>query len=162
MTSTPATPEIKVSQSGIVSSSQVKIAIPGYILFDDGAISIEQMTDMVFQDIGGQEIISLARNDLINGQNIVYQPIKNLTSLYFQYNPQNIVALQQTSEVYFENFPIKLELYIPTVGTGPNGEIVYVDPDTGNVVINTINMTAQERVEVQILKNGQVISDTIY
>lgn len=162
MASTPATPEIAVSPSGVVNSSQVKVAIPGIILFDDGAMSVEQMSDLIFQDIGGQEMLSLSRNDLISGQSIAYQPIKNLTNLYFQYNPQNIVALQQTSEVYFENFPIKLELYIPTVGTGPNGEIVYIDPTTGDMVINTVNMTSQERVEVQILKNGAVISDTIY
>ena len=162
MTALPATPEVKVSQSGVVSDSQVKIAIPGIIQFNDGAMSIEEMSDMVFQDIGGQEIISLARNDLVNGQNITYQPIKNLTSLYFQYNPQNIVALQQTSEVYFENFPIKLDQHIPTTGTGPNGEIVYVDPTTGDLIVNTINITSQERVEIQILKNGATISDTIY
>lgn len=148
------------TQSNIGKS--VKPATPDLILFDDETTPIETMTDLIFEDIGGQEIINIARNDMLNGVEFLYQPIKNITSLYLQYNPQNVLALQKVSESYFRNFPIKLSNKIPTVGTGPNGEIVYIDPDTGDIVVNVINMESDEQVEIQILNAGSLLNDTIY
>jgi hypothetical protein len=144
------------------SSSGVKIPTKDIILYADDSTPVEVMADLIFEDIGGQEIINIARNDIINGQSVIYQPIKNITSLYFQYNPQNILSLQNTSEEFFNKFSIKLENKIPNIGTGPNGEIVYLDPVTGNLVINVINLAADEQVEIEILRNGNVFNDTIY
>lgn len=144
------------------SSNGVKIPTKDIILYNDESTPIEVMSDLIFENIGGQEIINIARNDIINGQNVIYQPIKNLTSLYFQYNPQNILALQDTSEEYFKKFPIKLENTIPNVGTGPNGETVYIEASTGNLIINVINLAKDEQVEVEILSNGTIFNDTIY
>ena len=154
----PQTPAVvpTTSQTG------VKIPTTDLIMFNNDTTPVEVMTDLVFEDIGGQEIINISRNDIVNGQKIIYQPIKNLTSLYLQYNPQNILALQDTSESYFRKFPIKLENTTPNVGTGPNGETVYLDPDTGDLVINLINIASDEQVEVQILTNGTILNDTIY
>ncbi len=144
------------------ASDGVKIASKDIILYNDESTPIEVMTDLIFEDIGGQEIINIARNDIINGQNVIYQPIKNLTSLYLQYNPQNILALQNTSNEYFKKFPIKFEDKVPTVGTGPNGEIVYIDEETGNIIVNVINLAVDEQVEVEILSSGEIFNDTIY
>lgn len=144
------------------SSSGVKIPTTDIILYNDETTPIEVMSDLIFENIGGQEIINIARNDIINGQNVIYQPIKNLTNLYFQYNPQNILALQNTSDEYFKKFPIKLENTIPNIGTGPNGETVYIEESTGNIVINVIGLGPDEQVEVEILSNGAIFDDTIY
>ena len=144
------------------TTSAVKVATPEIILFDDGTMPIETMTDLIFENIGGHELINIARNDLMNGQDVIYQPIKNLTHLNFLYNPLNILKLQGTSSTYFKNFAIRFESKVPNIGTGPNGEIVYIDPDTGNLVINVINMLKDEQVEVQILSSGDVLDDTIY
>jgi len=51
---------------------------------------------------------------------------------------------------------------VPDVGTGPNGEIVYIESDTGNVIINVINLANDEQVEVQMLNAGDILNDTIY
>jgi len=139
-----------------------KITTKDIMMYNDESTPIEVMSDLIFENIGGQEIINIARNDIINGQTVVYQPIKNLTSLNFQYNPQNILALQNTSDEYFKKFPIKLEDKIPNVGTGPNGETVYIEASTGNLVINVINLANDEQVEVQVLSSGAIFSDTIY
>lgn len=154
----PNVPTVTASSS----DSGVKIPTKDIILYKDESTPIEVMTDLIFENIGGQEIINIARNDIINGQTVVYQPIKNLTSINFQYNPQNILALQNTSDEYFKKFPIKLEDKIPNVGTGPNGETVYIEASTGNLVINVINLANDEQVEVQVLSSGAIFSDTIY
>lgn len=169
---TEATPQIPNPNNNTTKNAPVKIATPDLILFSDETVPIDVMTDLVFEDIGGQELINISRNDLINGQDVVYKPIKNLSAIFFQYNPQNILALQKTSESYFKNFPIKLGDKIPECGTGytldqngnqvPNCKIVYTDPIDGSIVINVINMGTEEQVEVQILQQGIVLSGTIY
>lgn len=158
LNSTPDTPNSNTSSA---NSSDVKVATTDIILFNDESTPIEIMTDLIFEDIGGQELINILRTDLLNGQNVVYQPIKNLTNLYFQYNPQNILALQDVDINYFRKFPINFSSKIPNCGTGPNCQIVYIDEE-GNLVINVINMAPDEQVEVSIVSDGEVLNDTIY
>lgn len=175
-----ATPPVPNATASTPKPLPVKVAPPDLIIQPSEAVPIEIMTDLVFEDIGGQELINISRNDLINGQDVIYNPIKNLSAIFFQYNPQNVLALQKTSESYFKNFPIKLGDKIPECGTGytlnpedasleislqrkiPNCKIVYTDPITGDLIINVINMNKEEQVEVQILQQGIVLSATIY
>lgn len=157
-----ATPNVPNNSYSSTASQDIKPATPDIILFDEEMVPIELMTDLIFENIGGQELINITRNDMLSGIDLLYQPIKNVTSLYLQYNPQNILGLQKTSETYFRNFPIKLSTKIPEVGTGPNGEIVYIDQATGDIVVNVVNMAAEEQVEIQILNSGDILNDTIY
>jgi hypothetical protein len=155
VTATPstatATPTVAAS-----TSTQVKTATKDIILFDDGAVPINLMQDLIFEDIGGEELISIARRDTVNGQKITYQPIKNLSSIEQEYNPNNIISLQATSDKYFANFPIKLDNRIPETGTGSNGDYVYIEPTTGNLVIEVVNLESDEQVEIQIATNGTI------
>jgi hypothetical protein len=147
----PGTPaSLKIS----LSKPAVKSAPIDTILFDDDSISIERMTNLIFEDIGGQELINIARNDIINGQKVSYQPIKNLSSIQQQYNPNNILGIQNTSDKYFANFSIKFENRVPETGNGPNGSTVYLDSLTGNLIIETINMENDEQIEVEITVSG--------
>lgn len=140
----------------------VKTAPIDTVLFEDDSMPIETMFDLIFEDIGGQELINIARNDTISGQNIVYNPIKNATTLYQEYNPNNIVALQSTSDKYFSNYSIKLESKIPSVGNGSNGVNYYIDDATGDLIIETINMLPDEQIEVQITLSGTIYEVSIW
>jgi hypothetical protein len=155
-----STPDQPVSVSS--SMSNVKPATPDLILFNEDVIPIEQMTDLIFQDIGGQEILSVARNDIVNGQRILYSPIKNLSNIALIYNSQTIFTFDAGTQSYFQNFAIKFENYTPepSTGTGTNGEIVYTD-DNGNLVINVINMSDSEDVDIQILARATPFNDII-
>jgi hypothetical protein len=157
-----ATAALPKATAAVTTKDAVKIATPDLIIFNDDVMSIEIMTDLIFENIGGHELINIARNDMLNGQDVIYNPIKNLTSLYLKYNPQNILALQDTSDAYFKNFPIKFENKIPEFGSGPNNETVYLEPNSGNIIINVINLEKDEQVEVQILNNGTILNGTIY
>lgn len=161
MSTVSSTPDLP-SSDYLEEDDSVKIATPDIILFDDETTPIEIMTDLIFENIGGQELINIIRNDIINGQNVNYQPIKNLTNLYFQYNPQNILSLQDTDYNYFRKFPINFATKVPVCGTGPDCAIVYLDQETGNLVINVVNMANDEQVEVSIIADGVVLDDTIY
>jgi LysM repeat protein len=126
------------------------------VLFNDDSMSIEIMTDLIFEDIGGHELINIARNDIVNGQRVSYTPIKNLGLIQQRYNPNNILSLQSTSEKYFNNFSIKLEEKVPKEGNGPDGSSIYFDETTGDLIIETVNMNPDEQLEVQISINGTI------
>ena len=154
----PESPAIPAATSiAPTASATVKTAPMDTILFNDDSVPIEVMTDLIFENIGGHELINIARNDIINGQKVSYQPIKNLSSIQQQYNYNNILGIQNTSDKYFSNFSIKLDNKIPNNGSGPNGSNVYLDNQTGNLVIETVNMENDEQIEVEI-----TISATIY
>jgi hypothetical protein len=153
LTATPPAPE---PEPMIVLAAPVKTATPDIVLFDDSALPIDVMTDLIFENIGGQELISITRSDIVNGQKISYQPIKNLSSIQQQYNPNNILGLQQTSDRFFAGFSIKLEDKIPEVGNGLNGENVYFDESTGDLIIEFINLNNDEQIETQITVNGTI------
>ena len=156
---TPLTPADITTASvaaALPPAPPVKTAPIDTVLFNDDELPIEVMTDLIFENIGGQELINIARNDIVNGQQVSYQPIKNLSSIQQQYNPNNILALQSTSDKYFANFPIKLESKIPTPGTGPNGRHVYIDPISGNLIIEAINVEPDEQIEVEITVSGTI------
>lgn len=154
---TPPTPApAATTTTTSANTTQVKSATKDIILFKDEAVPIALMTDLIFEDIGGQELISIARRDTVNGQKISYQPIKNLSSIEQQYNPNNIISLQATSDKYFANFPIKLDEKIPETGGGSNGDYVYIDATTGNLVVEAVNLEADEQIEIQIARSGTI------
>ena len=126
------------------------------VLFEDSGMSIEIMTDLIFEDIGGHELLSISRNDIINGQRVSYSPIKNLGLIQQKYNPTNILKLQSTSDTYFSNFAIKFEEKVPLEGNGINGENVYIEEETGDLIIETVNMNNDEQIEIQIAINGTI------
>lgn len=155
-TPTPATPSTVTPIVQAPPAPPVKTAPIDTVLFNDDEVPIEVMSDLIFEDIGGHELINIARNDIINGQDISYQPIKNLTSLQQQYNPNNILSVQSTSDKYFSNFAIKLENKTPNVGNGPFGSNVYLDPLTGNMVVDAINLESDEQIEIEITLSGTI------
>jgi hypothetical protein len=139
---TPATPPVKTST-------------PDIILFNEDILPDQIMADLIFENIGGQELISISRSDIVNGQKIIYQPIKNLSSIQQEYNPNNILGLQQTSDKYFAGFSIKLENKIPEVGNGLNGQNAYIQSN-GDLVIEFVNLNPDEQIEVKITLSGTI------
>jgi hypothetical protein len=138
------------------SSSAVKSAPIDTVVFIDEAFSTEFITDLLFEDIGGQELLSIARNDTVNGQDVAYQPIKNLNILSETYNVNSLLRLQETSDRFFANFIIDLREKVPQVGNGENGANYYLDLSTGDGVIELINMRDDEEVEIQIANAGTI------
>jgi hypothetical protein len=159
-----ATPEMPAN-TGSSLNDAIKVASPSYLI-DQGTLPEEMMADLLFEDIGGQELINILRNDLVNGQNVLYKPVKNMSSLSLQYSPQNIISLQKASDSFFKNFPIRLENYLLSIGESIELENVptkyaYVDSD-GSLVVNVTGLDSNQLVELQIISNGEILNDTIY
>ena len=132
---------------------KVKTATPEIILFDDETLPAITLIDILFEDIGGQELLSMSRHDTISGDYVPNQLIKNLTSLNQEFSSKRLLSLQNTSDKYFSNFGIKLENKIPLVGGGAGGENIYLN-DSQDIVIDLINLDIDEQVEVQLSISG--------
>jgi len=66
------------------------------------------------------------------------------------------LSLQQTSDKYFAGFSIKLEDKIPNQGNGINGENIYIEESTGDLIIEFININSDEQIELQITTDGTI------
>ena len=142
-------------------TNSTKVALPNAVDEFTDPIAYEAMYELIFQDIGGQELINISRSDAINGQNIMYSIVKNLKNMMLDYNPNNIIKLGGTSDVLFKNFSIRLEDKLPRYGSGPDGSIVYLEQYSGNVIIDLVNLDDEEEVEIEIISQGEYFDDTI-
>lgn len=153
VSATPNTP----ASTPTTSKGSVKVASPDIVrAVTDIPYPVEVMATLVLENIGGQELINIARSDTINGQHVVYQPISNARELYTEYNPQNIIYLPNTADKFFSNFPIKLDEKIPQ----SIEETVSISAD--GILIQLMNILPDEQVEVQIIAVGELLNDTIY
>lgn len=158
---------IDYSSSSVAPSaptSAVKVATPD-ILIDPGTIPVELMQDLLFEDIGGQELLMVSRHDTLVGQPVAYQPIRNLNEISLQYNSDNIVFMPESIKNYFKNFNISLQNNVPVVEE--NGEEIDFSPNTyassnGSLVLEFKNLGQNQQVEVQILDKSTLFDDTIY
>jgi hypothetical protein len=155
------TPQIPLPQAPKEDKS-VKSASPDIILVDQNDLPVDLILKLTLEKIGGQELISLVRHDTVNGQNILYQPVKNISDVAISYNPQNIISIPDTAEIYFKNFAIKMESHIVQDTNEFPPESVYIDSVSGNIVIETVNLKADYEVEVQMMFSGQIFNGTIY
>lgn len=126
------------------------------LLIEPQDASIDLMTQMTIEDIGSLELINTARHNLITGNNIVYKPFSKLSILNSQYDPLRILALADGTPAQFDAFSIPLENYLPDQLTN-----VSID-NSGNIIIDFINIQNGDFVEVEILSQGTLYSDTIY
>ena len=135
----------------------IKTAPIDTVLFNDVPIDSQLYLDLLFENVGGQELLSISRYDTVNGQDVSYQPIKNLGLIQQEYNPNNLVKLQQTSFNIFNNFSIKLANKIPINTNDPSGNNfnVWIDTD-GSIVIELVHMLNDEQVEVQMAYDGTI------
>jgi hypothetical protein len=143
-----------------------KIADPQYIISTDPAATIEEMQNTLWQNIGGHEIISLARRDLVSGKRISYQIIADLQKLDSEYSPKSIISIENSSPFYFNNFGIKFEKYLPS-----EDALQTVDPNLSNpitinanndITIYVSNIKDSYEVEVQSIASEELLRDTIY
>jgi hypothetical protein len=155
----PAIP--KKGNADIAAKQKVKVATSNLFITEQVIDKTDQMADAIIEDIGGQEIINISRNDLLNGQNVTYNVIENLESTQRQFNPNELIKLQSTSADFFDTFTLNLDNFTPNYGTGDGGQIVYVNSSNGEVVVNTINLSNNLVLEVEFVSYSEISSTDV-
>jgi hypothetical protein len=163
-----ATPNVPLPTQASTDKS-VKSASPDIIIVDPGDTAIDLILKLTLEKIGAQELISLVRHDTVNGQNISYQPVKNIAEVAIAYNSQNIIAVPDTADLFFKNFAIKLETHTPQydpdaiyVDMIARDNNVFFDAVNNKIIIELINLKRDYEIEVQMIASGQIFNDTIY
>jgi len=203
----PSVPDVPSNNIvGAFSSPALKVATPDIIIFDDANVPTDFVAQLLFEQIGGIEILNITRNDLINGQNVNYNIIANTAAIARDYSSNNLFKVPGNLLDLFKNFSIRLVLHIPSIASSPslfyigeensfgcsgfpvlnkrddsvigcfdtlreaeifiasqkNPAIVYVEEETGNIVVDTLNIRKGDRVQIEVLSLGDVEDDTIY
>lgn len=163
VSSTPNIPESSGSYFANNDNS-TKTGDPQFFVLSDPAATVEEMENAIWQNIGGHEIISLARRDLLDGINLNYNLISNLKELQREYNPQTILPIEDIIAKYFERFGLKFENFLPSARQlQSQGASSPVELDSeGNIVIYVKNIKDNQEVEVQVLGAEGLFRDTIY
>jgi hypothetical protein len=115
----PNSPNNIFSRSALISDKAVKPATPDLIETSEEPIPIDVVTQLLFEDIGSVEILSIARSDIINGRNVTYGIIPRLRDLSRANSPDNIFRVPGAIEEYFKNFALNFPNYVPDSGTAP-------------------------------------------
>ena len=146
--------------------SSVKTADPQFFVISDSAATVEELENAIWQNIGGHEIISLSRRDLVDGTNLDYTLINNLRQLSEEYDPKTLFAIEDTSTKYFNKFGLKFENFLPSdasldeISSGLRSPVT-IDGN-GNVVVYVKNIKDNQEVEVQTIAADELLRDTIY
>lgn len=164
VSSTPPIGSQSNSQSAdnVGGTRAVKIASPDIVLVDQETLPVELLSKMIFEEIGGQQLLAVSRHDIVNGQQVIYRPIANIPQIAIAYNSGNIIPIQDPNKEIFAKFAIDFAKKIPSFREVINNGIVSFDANNENIEILVQNMAPGEEIEVQILSSGQTFDDTIY
>jgi hypothetical protein len=129
------------------SITAIKQAPIDTVVFNEDTVSIQQLTDLLYEQIGGMELINIAREDTVSGQDVIYSPISNIGSIWGQFNPNNVIAVGSSFDTFFSRFAIDLIL------RGMN--IPYFNED-GDLIIEIDDVLSDEEIHYQIASSGTI------
>jgi hypothetical protein len=147
----------KGGTSGSGSSSSggrklpVAISVPGNIITEEPGYDESDMIQELFEDLSIYELMDMGRSDVVLGMNFEYQPIKNISDIYYRYNPKKILALTGT----FGEIDAQVGLKLGDFVTNVDG-IVFLDPETGDLVIAADNVQPGIVLEVELVNSGDI------
>lgn len=130
-----------------IQKAGIKQADPDIIIDPETDTSGDYIAERFFEELGGTELINLSRYDLIDGIDVSYRPIANLSNLRRRFNPNNIIALDILSDNEFSKFSIDL------LSRGMSEP--YFD-DSGNLVVELDIIRSEENIEVEVSLSGTV------
>lgn len=139
------------------------------IVFNEQTMTEEAFTDLILDEIGNRELLTIARHDSLTGMTAPkYSPIKNISSVLFSNSPINIAPNPNSTIDYFDTFAILLSSYLPTdaeidaLDSSYKKSYVYYEPSNNSVIINTANVFNNEGVEIEFVTFSSLNDDTIY
>lgn len=160
---TPNQPEV-INPYFSQRDSSVKTGDPQFFVLPEPTITANDLENAIWQNIGGHEIISLARRDLVDGKSLNYNLINNLRELQAEYNPQTIFPIEDIISKYFDKFGLRFENFLPSTQDLANNGVaspVVLESD-GDLIIFIKNIKDNQEVEIQVIGSGELLRDTIY
>ena len=137
----PTPPNPWITTSTYQAPRGIKQAQPDIVIDPEIDTTGDYIVERFFEELGGQELINLSRHDLIDGINVVYNPIANLSRLRQRFNPNNIIESDFLSQNEARN---------ATIDIISRGMYEPVFDDQGRLVVEIDIIRPEENIEVQV------------
>jgi len=137
----PTPPNPWITTSTYQAPRGIKQAQPDIVLDPEIDTTGDYIVERFFEELGGQELINLSRHDLIDGINVVYNPIANLSRLRQRFNPNNIIESDFLSQNETRN---------ATIDIISRGMYEPVFDDQGRLVVEIDIIRPEENIEMQV------------
>ena len=137
----PTPPNPWITSTTYQAPKGIKQAQPDIVLDREIDTTGDYIVERFFEELGGQELINLSRHDLIDGINVVYNPIANLSRLRQRFNPNNIIESDYLSQNEEKNATIDI------ISRGMREP--YFN-DLGQLVVELDIIRPEENIEVQV------------
>jgi len=128
------------------------------VTFVESNFSAEGIANLLFEQIGGIELISMVRRDTVEGQNPYYTVISNLSNIKKEFDPTQIISRQKPNQSFFDIYSIDINSKIPNdlyLERNNLTNFFYTDTN-GDFVIELDNMLIDEVVELEIAQGGTI------
>jgi hypothetical protein len=149
-------------------------------------ISAQSLERLLFENIGGIELANIIRHDTVEGTNLYYKIISNLSRLKVQIDPITLIARQRSGLTpqdfgkqisLFTKLPSYINFRPPRPGFAPAPTIIvpfptylenpsildyiFIDGNEnsstyGNLIVELINIAEDEFLEVEIASSGTI------
>jgi len=143
----PTPPNPWITTSTYQAPRGIKQAQPDIVIDPEIDTTGDYIVERFFEELGGQELINISRHDLIDGKNVTYNPIANLSKLRQRFNPNNIIESDFLSQNETRNATIDIisrGMYEPYFN------------DLGQLVVEIDIVRPEENIEAQVANNGTV------
>ena len=121
-------------------------------------VSAETITNLLFENVGANELTKFVRHDTVEGINPYYDVISNLSDIKRKFDPSNLISLQKNNSSFFDIYPINLQDKIPSDSYLLENNLtdyLYIDTN-GDLVIEVVNLKDSEIVEIEIDTSGTI------
>ena len=106
----------------------------------------EFITDLLFDQVGGIELSILSRQDMVDGIDVIYSIIANLSDVHDEFNSNNIITGFENRDTYVNQYPIDINMRLRGVSFD----------DDGNLVVELNDLSPDEDLEVMVLSDGRI------
>jgi hypothetical protein len=152
----PALPPFEPTE---ISFPPAPVMVPERDVVDLATEQLDAKTieNLLFENIGANELVKFVRHDTVEGNNPSYNIISNLSDIRRKFNPDELISVQVSDSPFKSNSinlnnKIPSDEYLEALGLT---DYVYID-ESGNLVIEVVNMRDKEVIEVQIDSNGTI------
>ena len=126
----------------------VKIPEANIVTWNSNPVDADTLERLYFEDVGGTEILAVARHDTVGGEPVATTPIANLESIQLQFNPLNILTSTKAQQL-FNQFSIDIDTHLYD-----SSNAVSLSDDEQWLVIQLDDLNEDEYVQIQVSGEG--------
>ena len=145
-----------LTAESVLNESNVQIPEKGIVQYNEAALPQQMISDMLFADVGGQELLLVSRWDTIDGQNVSYSLVTDLSQTAQQFNSSGILTGNEGSMAYFRQFSIDVVNRMSEINSLNDATPGIALNSNGDLVIDFDFIGVNESVEVEIVNSGTV------